>query len=84
VKPPIRIGESAAVELAEAVRWYEARRPGLGAEFRMWWVWRSIASGSSRTPVRVSPFRRQWGCDGISFRVSHTRSFTTFGMGRSR
>jgi plasmid stabilization system protein ParE len=34
VKPPIRLGESAAAELAEAVRWYEARRPGLGAEFR--------------------------------------------------
>jgi toxin ParE1/3/4 len=34
VKRPIRIGESAAAELAEAVRWYEARRPGLGGDFR--------------------------------------------------
>lgn len=34
MKRPIRIGESAAAELAEAVRWYEARRRGLGAEFR--------------------------------------------------
>ena len=31
---PIRVGESAAAELAEAVRWHEEKRPGLGAEFR--------------------------------------------------
>jgi hypothetical protein len=29
-----RIGASAAAELAEAVGWYEARRPGLGNELR--------------------------------------------------
>lgn len=34
MKRPIRIGESAAAELAEAVRWYEARRPGLGGDFQ--------------------------------------------------
>ena len=30
---PIRAGEPASDEFSEAVRWYEARRPGLGGEF---------------------------------------------------
>ena len=30
---PIRTGEPASDEFSEAVRWYEARRPGLGGEF---------------------------------------------------
>ncbi len=34
MKRPLRIGESAAAELAEAVRWYEGKRRGLGGEFR--------------------------------------------------
>ena len=34
MKWPLRIGESAAAELADAVRWYEEKRRGLGAEFR--------------------------------------------------
>jgi len=29
---PIRMSEAASAELYEAVRWYEAQRPGLGAE----------------------------------------------------
>ena len=29
---PLRVGEPASAELAEAVRWYESQRPGLGAE----------------------------------------------------
>ena len=29
---PLRISEPAALELAEAVRWYEERRPGWGAK----------------------------------------------------
>ena len=28
---PVQVGDAAAVELAEAVRWYEERRPGWGA-----------------------------------------------------
>ncbi len=28
----LRLGEPAAAELSEAVRWYETRRPGLGGE----------------------------------------------------
>ena len=31
---PIRLGESAAAELLEAVRWHEQQRAGLGAELR--------------------------------------------------
>jgi plasmid stabilization system protein ParE len=30
---PVRVSEPASVELGEAVRWYEDRRVGLGAEF---------------------------------------------------
>ncbi len=30
---PIRISEPASDEFTEAVRWYDARRPGLGGEF---------------------------------------------------
>ena len=30
---PIHISEPASDEFSEAVRWYEARRPGLGGEF---------------------------------------------------
>ena len=30
---PLRVGEPASAELAEAVRWYEAQRSGLGADF---------------------------------------------------
>jgi plasmid stabilization system protein ParE len=30
---PVRLGEPASDELTEAVRWYERRRQGLGAEF---------------------------------------------------
>ena len=30
---PIRTAEPASDEFSEAVRWYEARRPGLGGEF---------------------------------------------------
>ena len=30
---PIRSSEPASDEFSEAVRWYEARRPGLGGEF---------------------------------------------------
>ena len=30
---PLRIGHPASVELAEAVRWYEQKRTGLGGEF---------------------------------------------------
>ena len=30
---PIRTSEPASAEFSEAVRWYEARRPGLGGEF---------------------------------------------------
>ena len=30
---PIRSSEPASVEFSEAVRWYEARRAGLGGEF---------------------------------------------------
>jgi plasmid stabilization system protein ParE len=33
VKRPIRISEPASDEFSEAVRWYEARRAGLGSEF---------------------------------------------------
>lgn len=29
---PIRMSQAASAELYEAVRWYEAQRPGLGAE----------------------------------------------------
>jgi toxin ParE1/3/4 len=29
---PLRVVEPASAELAEAVRWYERQRPGLGAE----------------------------------------------------
>jgi hypothetical protein len=32
VSRPIRVGESAAAEFAEAVRWHEGRRRGLGSE----------------------------------------------------
>ena len=34
MKLPIRIGESAAAELADAVRWHEEQRPGLGSELQ--------------------------------------------------
>ena len=30
--PPIRIHAQASVELTEAIRWYESKRPDLGAE----------------------------------------------------
>ena len=30
---PLRISPSATAEFAEAVRWYELKRPGLGGEF---------------------------------------------------
>jgi plasmid stabilization system protein ParE len=33
VNRPVRSSEPASDELAEAVRWYEARRAGLGGEF---------------------------------------------------
>jgi hypothetical protein len=33
VKWPVRSSEPASAELAEAVRWYETRRVGLGGEF---------------------------------------------------
>lgn len=33
MKLPLRISEEAAAEMAEAARWYEAHRPGLGMEF---------------------------------------------------
>ena len=33
MKRTIRTGEPASEELIDAVRWYEARRPGLGGEF---------------------------------------------------
>jgi plasmid stabilization system protein ParE len=33
VTRPIRTSEPASVEFSEAVRWYEARRSGLGGEF---------------------------------------------------
>lgn len=29
---PVRLGEFASAELADAVRWYEMQRPGLGAD----------------------------------------------------
>jgi len=32
VRRLVRTSEAASTELAEAVRWYEAQRPGLGAE----------------------------------------------------
>jgi plasmid stabilization system protein ParE len=32
--PAVRVLEAAAAEAAEAAAWYEARRKGLGAEFR--------------------------------------------------
>jgi plasmid stabilization system protein ParE len=31
--PPVRISEEAEAEMAEAARWYEMHRPGLGIEF---------------------------------------------------
>jgi hypothetical protein len=30
---PLRIGQAASAEFAEAVRWYEQKRTGLGGEF---------------------------------------------------
>ena len=33
MRRPFRIGEPASDEFREAVRWYEARHPGLGSEF---------------------------------------------------
>lgn len=33
MKRTVRTGEPASEELIHAVRWYEARRPGLGGEF---------------------------------------------------
>lgn len=30
---PVRLGEHAAAEFAEAVRWYEERTPGVGVKF---------------------------------------------------
>jgi len=33
VKRAVRTGEPASKELIDAVRWHEARRPGLGGEF---------------------------------------------------
>jgi len=30
---PVRISEEAAAEMAEAARWYETQRAGLGTEF---------------------------------------------------
>ena len=33
MKRSVHTGEPASDELADAVRWYEARRPGLGGEF---------------------------------------------------
>jgi len=30
---PLRISPAASAEFAEAVRWYELQRPGLGGEF---------------------------------------------------
>ena len=33
MRRPFRIGEPASDEFREAVRWYEAPRPGLGSEF---------------------------------------------------
>ena len=33
MKRTVRTGEPASEELIDAVRWYEARRPGLGGEF---------------------------------------------------
>jgi plasmid stabilization system protein ParE len=33
LRPPIRIGQEAEAEMAEAARWYEAHRAGLGIEF---------------------------------------------------
>jgi hypothetical protein len=30
---PLLIGKPASAELVEAVRWYDTKRPGLGAEF---------------------------------------------------
>jgi toxin ParE1/3/4 len=32
VKRPLRVGESAAAEFADAVRWHDKQRPGLGAD----------------------------------------------------
>jgi toxin ParE1/3/4 len=33
LKPELRVSEEAAVEMAEAARWYERHRRGLGGEF---------------------------------------------------
>jgi len=33
LKRPLRIGEEAYAEMAEAARWYDAQRVGLGGEF---------------------------------------------------
>jgi hypothetical protein len=61
VKHPVRFREPASAELTEAVRWYETRRAGLGAEF-----FDAIAA-------TVALFESNVEVDAIVSRDGHTR-----------
>jgi hypothetical protein len=81
VTPPVRASEPASAELREAVRWYEDRRTGLGAEF-----FDAILAALlfvSENPTAGASISRDASLAAPSWSGSPTRSCTASGQARS-